>query len=416
MPSANTENGGPSFSTLNEYVRSRGGSLSHFLRSLLTVPAYWIVIASNVAIFFLPGMNLKEKATTLIWIYLGQSIMIGIVHALKLFTYRFSPFTGKPGEWSSPKALGAFFLAHFGFFHFVYAMFIPFKRIDMMLFTEGLAIFGLSLFINTIRHFPKENSGNYNANDFMFLPYFRIIPIHIAIILGGMVSIFSGGNAGVFVILAILKTVMEMGMEYAQHLGVSLADINNFTEAKNMKSIVKPQKGKLLISEPFLPDPNFSRSVVFLTEHNDEGSIGLVLDQKSGMRVNELFEELECDNAVYFGGPVARDKLLFLHAFPGIPDSKEVLPGIFWGGDFEMLKFQLNEKLIDPAFVKFIVGYSGWAPGQLQDEMNQKSWILADSLFSDLFSDEDQLWKRVLLRQGPEYAYLGNAPKDVRLN
>ncbi len=233
MAATSSEKAEQSWSTFFAYLQSKGGGWAHFINCFFTSPMFWIVILSNMAVFFLPGMDLKEKSTTLIWIYLGQSIMIGIVHALKLFTYKFQAYSGRANDWTSPKALGAFFIVHYGFFHFIYSNFIPFKNIDMMLFSEGLGIFALSLFLNTVKHYSKENSGMYNANDFMFLPYLRIIPIHIAIILGGMVSLFTGGNTGVFIVLAILKTTMEIAMEYAQLLGISLADIKNFDEKKN---------------------------------------------------------------------------------------------------------------------------------------------------------------------------------------
>jgi putative transcriptional regulator len=180
--------------------------------------------------------------------------------------------------------------------------------------------------------------------------------------------------------------------------------------------ILKPEKGMLLISEPFLNDPNFHRSVVLLTEHNEHGSVGLVLDQISTLKINDLFDDIESENPVYVGGPVSRNSLLFIHALPGIPDSEEVMPGIYWGGDFEMLKFQLNEKIADDKLARFFAGYSGWAPGQLEAELEQKSWIVANAIFNDIFSPTADLWKRVLRRQGPEFSYLGNAPEDVSLN
>jgi hypothetical protein len=82
-----------------------------------------------------------------------------------------------------------------------------------------------NLIWNTIKHFQKENSGSYTAVDFMFLPYVRIIPIHIAIILGGFVGAITGSFAAVFVILAVLKTLLELFLEYLQYLGMSFSDL-----------------------------------------------------------------------------------------------------------------------------------------------------------------------------------------------
>lgn len=225
MPDTDMDEGAKAWQELRNYLSSKGGSRRGFFLSWLTHPAYWLVIATNLGVFFLPGLDLKTQSVTLVWIYLGQSILIGVVHVLKLMTYRFAPWSGKSNEWKSPKAIGVFFCFHYGFFHFIYAMFVPFSKIDTTLWLEGLGIFTLGLIINTIRHFNRENSGTYNANDFMFLPYVRIFPIHIAIIIGSMLAAISGNYTAVFAVLAVMKTTLELGMEYAQQLGISMADL-----------------------------------------------------------------------------------------------------------------------------------------------------------------------------------------------
>ena len=181
-------------------------------------------------------------------------------------------------------------------------------------------------------------------------------------------------------------------------------------------NMLKPEKGTLLVSEPFLPDPHFHRSVVLLVEHNDEGTVGLVLNQETDLIISDLFDDIEASQKVYIGGPVARDKLLFLHNHPALSESEPVMPGLYWGGDFEMLKFLLNEGLMEANSVKFFAGYSGWGPGQLQEELKQKSWIVAPAKPADVFGEADELWKQVLLRLGPAFRHYGNAPDDVSLN
>lgn len=210
---------------LMNYLRSKGGGTRHFLGSILRHPGYWILIVTNLAVFFIPGMDLRHQSVTLVWIYLGQSILIGVVHVFKLWFYKFAPHSGNPNDWKSPKAIAVFFCFHYGFFHFIYAMFVPFGKTDKTLLMEGLAIFAAGLILNTIRHFNRENSGRYNANDFMFLPYARILPIHMAIILGSMLAAATGSYLAVFVVLAVLKTLLELGLEYAQQLGVSIAEL-----------------------------------------------------------------------------------------------------------------------------------------------------------------------------------------------
>jgi hypothetical protein len=177
-----------------------------------------------LALFFLPGLDLKHNALTFIWIYMVQSLMIGVVHVFKLNFYHFA-LPNRPTDWKSPMALSIFFIFHYGFFHFVYYFFIPPNEVNWDVVTQGAAIFMGALILNTIRHYKMENSGKYNANDFMLLPYVRIMPIHLAIILGGFLSVITGSYSGVFIVLALIKTMLELFLEYMQHLGVSFSDL-----------------------------------------------------------------------------------------------------------------------------------------------------------------------------------------------
>lgn len=212
----------------NKYLKLHNASWSDFFRQLLQKPAYLLIVVSNLAIFLLPNLNLQNNAITFLWIYMVQSLLIGLVHFFKLNFYKFSPANGRL-EWKNPHAISLFFLVHYGFFHFVYFFFLPPKNVDWFVVLEGASIFMFALLVNTIRHFSKENSGTYSATDFMFLPYVRIIPIHIAIILGGFLSVFTGGFTGVFVLLAVFKTGLELFLEYLQHLGISFSALSKIS-------------------------------------------------------------------------------------------------------------------------------------------------------------------------------------------
>ena len=102
----------------------------------------------------------------------------------------------------------------------------------------------------------------------------------------------------------------------------------------------EPKKGDILISEPLLLDDNFQRSVILLTEHNTEGSVGLILNKPTSRALNTVLEDFpEVANRLYFGGPVESSNLYFIHQYGKlIPDSIEITQGLFWGGDFEILK------------------------------------------------------------------------------
>lgn len=221
------ENVAPEKGRLKSFLRLRNAGWSDFFQEALTRPAYWMVAVSNLAVFFLPGLDLKEDALSFLWIYMMQSLLIGVVHMVKLNVYKFSE-AQRPADWKSPRALSLFFIVHYGFFHFVYAFFIPPENLNWPLVWEGTLIFSMALLWNTFRNYSIENSGNYNANDFMFLPYVRIIPIHIAIIIGGFLSAVAGSFAPVFIILALIKTFMELGLEYFQHLGIYFAELQEF--------------------------------------------------------------------------------------------------------------------------------------------------------------------------------------------
>ena len=103
--------------------------------------------------------------------------------------------------------------------------------------------------------------------------------------------------------------------------------------------MIDPGPGILLIADPFLKDPNFLRTVVFLCEHKEEGSFGFVLNRQYENTLNELIPELdEFKLPVFYGGPVQQDTIHFLHQYPEeIPGGIEVLKGVWWGGDFDKL-------------------------------------------------------------------------------
>jgi putative transcriptional regulator len=135
--------------------------------------------------------------------------------------------------------------------------------------------------------------------------------------------------------------------------------------------------GILLIADPFLKDPNFLRTVVFLCEHKEEGSFGFVLNRQYENTLDELIPELEGHKIpVYYGGPVQMDSIHFVHQYPdAIPGGQEVIKGVYWGGDFDaVVNFIKNEK-VDNNKIRFYIGYSGWTDNQLNEELTEKTWL-----------------------------------------
>lgn len=182
---------------------------------------------------------------------------------------------------------------------------------------------------------------------------------------------------------------------------------------------IKPRAGALLISEPFLPDDNFKRSVVLLCEHNDEGTIGFILNRPLGVTVTEAVEDFPSfPSSLYLGGPVENNTLHYLHRLgEEIPGSVEVLDGLFWGGNFEILKAKLGQGVIKEEDIRFFLGYSGWSPGQLDDELKEKSWIVSQAKSQYVFETEtDLLWKTILQEMGGQYFIMSNFPDNPQLN
>jgi putative transcriptional regulator len=182
---------------------------------------------------------------------------------------------------------------------------------------------------------------------------------------------------------------------------------------------LKPEKGRLLISEPFLPDPNFERTVVLLCEHNEEGSFGFVINKPSILKIAEVMEEASnLDDIVFVGGPVQQDTLHFLHRNTSITNAVKIQDDIYWGGDFQSLMTQLNTSVIKPADIRFYLGYSGWGQGQLESELQEDSWIVCDFVDDTLLFDTDPtvIWKKALDNMGGRFSVYSNYPVDPRLN
>lgn len=181
----------------------------------------------------------------------------------------------------------------------------------------------------------------------------------------------------------------------------------------------RPARGRLLVSGPYLSDPYFRRTVVLLCEHNTEGSFGFVLNRPMEMSVNDLMENMPpLTSKVGIGGPVQSDNLYYLHTLgPHVEGSVEVVDGVFMGGDHAQLRSILTT---DPGLakhVRFFVGYSGWGEGQLDKELEDRSWLVSKADKARVMNaDGPGLWADTLRAMGREFAPLANFPEDPSLN
>ncbi|WP_225975520.1 YqgE/AlgH family protein [Panacibacter ginsenosidivorans] len=184
-------------------------------------------------------------------------------------------------------------------------------------------------------------------------------------------------------------------------------------------TMVEIETGTILIADPFLKDPNFKRTVVFLCDHEPAGSFGFVINRKHNTILSDLLPDLSgCDFPVYYGGPVQMDALHFLHQRPDIiSDGIEVANGIFWGGNFETVSVLLQNNTLKQNHIRFFIGYSGWGEGQLQDELKEKSWLTTKGNKKLVFHrDENLIWQDAIKQIGGDYEQIIHYPIDPTLN
>ena len=182
---------------------------------------------------------------------------------------------------------------------------------------------------------------------------------------------------------------------------------------------LQPTKGTLLLAEPFMLDPNFKRSVVFICEKQRTGSVGFILNRPMPLNLSEAIEGvIDFDAPLYYGGPVQTDTLHFIHNIgERLEGSIEIIDGLYWGGDFETLKTMINAGEVKPENFRFFLGYSGWDLTQLDGEMEEKSWITHEANAGHVFAlQPENLWKEVLKEMGGQYAMMINYPEDPTLN
>lgn len=182
----------------------------------------------------------------------------------------------------------------------------------------------------------------------------------------------------------------------------------------------KPKKGNLLVAEPsIIGDLSFNRSVVLLADHNTEGSVGFILNKPLRYTIHDLIPEINANFKIYNGGPVEQDNLYFIHNIPElIPDSIEISSGIYWGGDFEYTKNLINQGKVKKNNIRFFLGYTGWDSHQLEDELEENSWIVSNNSYANkiIGKSSAHFWKEKIMEQGGEYLIWSNAPENPILN
>lgn len=182
---------------------------------------------------------------------------------------------------------------------------------------------------------------------------------------------------------------------------------------------IAPKTGRILIAEPFLSGEYFNRSVVFLVTYNEKGAVGFILNKKVDFPIQDVFPDFpDFDSEVYLGGPVATDSIYFLHKLGDkLPGSIHVLDDLYWGGDFEILKRDVRLGKINPAEIRFFLGYSGWDAGQLESELKEDSWLVTDVDQEAVMRDlSESSWVDFVKKAGSRYSVWENFPENPSLN
>ena len=178
--------------------------------------------------------------------------------------------------------------------------------------------------------------------------------------------------------------------------------------------------GKILLADPFMSDPNFKRSVILICEHDTEkGSLGFILNKPLKMNIDNLIADFpEIQSEVFYGGPVGTDTIHYVHTVGDLlEDSVEVAKGVYWGGDFQKLKFLISTNVITANRIKFFVGYSGWSEEQLHGELELGSWVISDMHANYLFHpDMDSLWKNAMEHKGNAFEVIAQMSDAYRMN
>ena len=195
--------------------------------------------------------------------------------------------------------------------------------------------------------------------------------------------------------------------------------LNPLDYSVSMLNKLSLKQGRLLIAEPFMIDPYFKRSVVLLTEHKKEGSLGFILNQPLNISINDTLKDFPTfDAPIFMGGPVQTDSLFYIHTQGEIiSESEHIVDNLYWSGNFNQLKQMVANQQIFPHEVMFFIGYSGWDYPQINNEVKSNSWIISDlNKFSITDFKQEHFWKIALQKMGPQYSMLSNFPEDPSLN
>jgi len=190
---------------------------------------------------------------------------------------------------------------------------------------------------------------------------------------------------------------------------------------KVKRNHIRPEKGKILISEPFLKGICFQRAVILLVEHNSNGTMGFVLNKQTDLKVNDFLPELKHlpDIPIYLGGPVQFNHLFYIHVLDEmiVPDGVKIVGNLRFDGNFDAMKQYIASGGAVEGNIKFFMGYSGWGENQLNEELVRDSWLVGKcSIENIMMADGESFWDNALDMLGSPYNIWKNYPKNPDWN
>jgi putative transcriptional regulator len=178
--------------------------------------------------------------------------------------------------------------------------------------------------------------------------------------------------------------------------------MRNSNFSKHLSEEMNINSGTFLISTPALQDSIFEKTIIFIAEYNEQGSLGFVINNVFPRTLNELVEFKHSKAFPLFdGGPVEKEGLFFLHRRADvIEDGKPVTNSVYMGGNFKQAVTCINNSSIQPNNIKLFIGYCGWNAGELEAEIAEGSWLILDVDIATVFEqDTTLLWKKLYKTQ-----------------
>ncbi len=182
----------------------------------------------------------------------------------------------------------------------------------------------------------------------------------------------------------------------------------------------EPKVGNILLSDPFLDEDFFRRSVILLCEHNENGTFGFVLNNYIQLDLHDLdpsFPDIHARISV--GGPVETESLYYIHNFEQeVSESVTIEGQLKFGGDFEEVQEILRADPSSKDRIRFFLGYSGWRPDQLEEELKENSWIVVENITAEEIMDtsNSKFWNFCLEKQGERFKTISKFPLNPNNN